>query len=110
MTNYLKTNKKALKSATNTDQSQGTAGAATQVQIKFSRLSSRKEREKMKYYENLDEIYEDYNENHAEQAPAEISESWKHLTEAFWDYLVNYAECSWKCGYMHAMKGMEKEV
>jgi len=51
----LKTNKKALKSATNTDQSQGTAGAATQTQIKFSRLSGRKEREKMKYLNIISE-------------------------------------------------------
>lgn len=64
----------------------------------------------MKYFENLDKIYEDYNENHAEQAPIEVTESWKQLTEAFWDYLAKYGECSWKSGYMHAMKLSGKEV
>ena len=64
----------------------------------------------MNFYNDLDKIYEDYNENHAKQAPPEMMESWGTLQNAFYDYLANYGEHSWKCGFMHAMKLTGKEV
>lgn len=59
---------------------------------------------------DLDEIFEDYNENHAEQAPEEIRTAYKNLYFAFDEYVSAFTDYEWKCGFRHSMKLAGKEV
>ena len=59
---------------------------------------------------DLDKIFEDYNENHAEQAPEEIRTAYKNLCFAFDEYVSAVTDYEWKCGFRHAMKLVGKEV
>lgn len=59
---------------------------------------------------DLNEIYEDYNENHAGPASEEVKTAYKSLCAAFDTYVDALSEHEWKCGFRHAMKLAGKEV